>query len=380
MAPLPRHARSTVAIGAALALAGGLAAAVPALAGQPAGPASAAVALTDRHAGSDSGEHERHGYAEVPLVSDITGLGAVTDAHSVNPWGIAFGPTTPLWVADNGTSSSTLYAGANGSDPLSQLGLVVSTPPQPTGVVFNPTTSFKLPDGTPSRFVFVTLGGQIAAWTVMPSAPPPTSATVVKVKRGAVLTGAALARTGHGARLYVADQAGNEVRVYDGAWHQVRTIRDRTMPAPLAPYNVAVLRDRLYVSYSVPEGVDSSGPEGAVDVFTLRGHFLRRLVIGDPLSGPWGMVVAPERFGRFSGDLLVGNEDGGRINAFDVRTGHFEGALSTPDGTPIAHDGMWGLAFGNGTIGTPTTLIFAAGIGEYGHGLVGAISAVESQD
>jgi uncharacterized protein (TIGR03118 family) len=365
-------ARGIVAVGAALALSGGLAVAVPAAAGQPARPAPAAVTQ------SDSGEHEAHGYAEVPLVSDITGLGAVTDAHTVNPWGIAFGPTTPLWVANNGTASSTLYAGANGTAPLAQLPLVVSTPPAPTGVVFNTTTKFVV-NGAPARFIFVTLGGQIAAWTFTPPATPPTSATVVKSKAGAVFTGAALAQTSRGARLYVADAAGGKVRVYNGAWHHVRTIRDRTMPAPLAPYNVAVLRDRLYVSYAVPEGVETSGPEGAIDVFTLRGHFLRRLVIGDPLSGPWGMVIAPERFGRFSGDLLVGNEDGGQINAFDVRTGHFEGGLATPDGTPIAHDGMWGLAFGNGVIGTPTTLIFAAGIGEYEHGLVGAITPVESE-
>src|SRR4051812_28319676 len=100
MALLPKAVRSTVAIGAGLALAGGLAVAVPAAAGPPARSAPAAGTQ------SDSGEHERHGYAEVPLVSDITGLGAVTDAHSVNPWGVAFGPTTPLWVANNGTASS----------------------------------------------------------------------------------------------------------------------------------------------------------------------------------------------------------------------------------------------------------------------------------
>lgn len=40
-----------------------------------------------------------------------------------------------------------------------KLGLTVSTPPAPTGVVFNDTDQFTLPDGTASRFLFDTLGG-----------------------------------------------------------------------------------------------------------------------------------------------------------------------------------------------------------------------------
>lgn len=360
--------RTTAVLGTGLALAGALGAVVPAAAHPAARQAAAAT----------TGSAAR-GYQEVPLVSDVAGLGRVTDASLVNPWGIAFGSTTPLWVSNEGTSTSTLYAGANGTDPIGALPLVVRTPPHPTGVAANPTTRFRVA-GAPARFVFVTLGGQLAAWTFTPPAAPPTSTTVMWTQHGAVFTGVALARTRAGARLYAADAAGGAVRVYNGRFRPVRTIRDRTVPAPLAPYNVAVLGGRLYVSYALPEGVTTAGPEGAIDVFTLRGHLLRRLVTGGPLSGAWGMAVAPADWGRFSGDLLVGNEDGGAINAFDPATGHFEGALATPGGTPIAHDGMWGLAFGNGVIGTPRTLIFAAGIGEYGHGLVGAITPVRADD
>ena len=86
------------------------------------------------------------------------------------------------------------------------------------------------------------------------------------------------------------------------------------------------------------------------------------------------MVMAPAHWGRFGGMLLVGNEDGGRINAFDPATGAFRGPLRDAAGAPLANDGLWGLAFGNGAFGTPRTLIFAAGIDEYTHGLVGTIS------
>ena len=40
------------------------------------------------------------------------------DPNLVNPWGMAAGPTTPLWVSDNGADVSTLYTAAPGSIPV----------------------------------------------------------------------------------------------------------------------------------------------------------------------------------------------------------------------------------------------------------------------
>src|SRR5213595_3353164 len=79
-------------------------------------------------------------YRQTNLVSDIPGVARVTDPNLVNPWGLAAGPTTPLWVADNGTDVSTLYSGGvRGSIPVTAP-LVVSIPGgAPTGTVFNPT-------------------------------------------------------------------------------------------------------------------------------------------------------------------------------------------------------------------------------------------------
>ena len=33
----------------------------------------------------------------------------ITDPNLVNPWGVSFSPTSPLWVSDEGTGVSTLY-------------------------------------------------------------------------------------------------------------------------------------------------------------------------------------------------------------------------------------------------------------------------------
>jgi hypothetical protein len=41
----------------------------------------------------------------------------------------------------------------------------------------------------------------------------------------------------------------------------------------------------------------------------------------------------------------------------------------------ITIDGLWGLMFGNGVAGTPSTLFFTAGIAKETHGLMGTITA-----
>ena len=84
--------------------------------------------------GSASGAVTLHGFRQINLVSDIPGRAQLTDSHLVNPWGIAAGPTTPLWVADNGTGVATLYAGSVQGSPVMQVPLIVSVmglPAQP---------------------------------------------------------------------------------------------------------------------------------------------------------------------------------------------------------------------------------------------------------
>src|SRR5581483_12375688 len=44
------------------------------------------------------------GYLQVNLVSDQAGSALITDPNLVNPWGVAFLPTGPFWIADNGSN------------------------------------------------------------------------------------------------------------------------------------------------------------------------------------------------------------------------------------------------------------------------------------
>jgi uncharacterized protein (TIGR03118 family) len=111
-----------------------------------------------------------------------------------------------------------------------------------------------------------------------------------------------------------------------------------------------------------------------IDVFDTDGHLLKRLVSHGPLNSPWGLAIAPNHFGRFSGALLVGNFGNGRINAFDPVSGAFLGTLKDRSGRPLAIDGLWSLTFGTGQgTGSPRTLFFTAGINDEKDGLFGTL-------
>jgi uncharacterized protein (TIGR03118 family) len=339
-----------------------------------------AVPLTGTPVAAASSHHNR-AHQQTTLVSSAPATApAVQDAALINPWGIAFGVganATPLWVANEGTATSTLYSGANDTTAtVTKLGLTVTTPTSPTGVVVNNNTAaFKLPDGRSSKFIFDTLGGEIAGWA---APPPPTSTTTMVTQTGSAFTGLAIAETPKGPRLYAADAVKGVVRVYNGAWKQVNTFTDKQVPKNMVPYNVATIGQRVFVSYAPALGKKAK-IQGQVDVFKFGGHLTHRLIVGGKLDEPWGMVVAPDNWGRFGGDLLVGNRLGGAIHAYDRSSGALKGTVQTLAGHAIKNDGLWGMQFGNGIIGTTRTLIIAAGIHDYTAGIIAAIKPVQRQ-
>jgi uncharacterized protein (TIGR03118 family) len=98
------------------------------------------------------------------------------------------------------------------------------------------------------------------------------------------------------------------------------------------------------------------------------------------MNAPWGIARAPGNFGRFSGDLLIGNFGDGRINAFEQRSGRTftpAGELRTGNGKRLVIDGLWALQFGHGAAnnGPANTLFFTAGPDDEAHGLFGTIAA-----
>jgi uncharacterized protein (TIGR03118 family) len=78
-------------------------------------------------------------------------------------------------------------------------------------------------------------------------------------------------------------------------------------------------------------------------------------------------------FGRFSGDILIGNFGDGQINAFDS-DGNFRGTLRDNNGKPLAIDGLWTLTLGGGRNSNSDTLYFTAGPNGEVDGLFGTIA------
>ena len=322
-------------------------------------------------------------YEQHNLVSDGAVPADLVDAALVNAWGLVASATSPWWVADNGTDSSTLYNGSTGA----KLSLRVSVPSAPTGVVFNGGTGFVVTSGSTSgaaRFIFATEEGTILGWS--PSVAPTQAVVAVDNSAGgAVYKGLAIASTAAGDRLYATNFHAGTVDVFDAAFHPVLGgFTDAALPPGYAPFGIRHLGSTIYVTYALQDADkhdDVAGVgHGFVNAFDTEGNLLRRVASTGRLNSPWGLAVAPADFGTFSGDLLVGNFGDGHINAFDP--GHFRGdgelrprgQLHAADGPPITIDGLWAIAFGNGAAAGPTNaLFFTAGPFGEAHGLFGKL-------
>ena len=323
-------------------------------------------------------------YKQTNLISDLNGVARITDPNLVNPWGMAAGASTPLWIADNGTNVSTLYSGGiRGSIPTI-VPLVVKIPEgAPTGIVFNTTRdSFKIEQGGvrgPATFIFDSEAGVISAW--MKTTPLLDSAKKMVTTHEGVYKGLAIATSSQGPMLYASNFHAGTIDVFDHNFKPVSIpggFTDPNLPAGYAPFNIQALAGNLYVTYAQQDEAkedDVAGRgHGFVDVYDNDGHLLHRLISRGDLNSPWGLVIAPKNFGVFGGDLLVGNFGDGAIHAYDPTTGAQQGQLMNSDRRPILIDSLWGLRFGNGVTGTHETLLFTAGIGDEGHGLFGEIN------
>jgi len=308
-----------------------------------------------------------------------------TDANLVNGWGITAGPPTiptPWWVSDNGTSKSTLYRGDGTKVPLT-----VSVPGGPTGTVFNLAGRGFDVTGTggtgTSRFLFATEGGQVLGWN--PTATGITAVPGFTTSDGAIYKGLAIGMDSDGWHLYAADFHNAKVDVLDSNFAldtDTSKFVDPGIPAGFAPFGIQNLNGHIFVTYAKQDAAAhdeiAGGGLGFVSMFGTDGSFEGRVFSHGMLNAPWGLAWAPSGFGKFSGELLVGNFGNGRINAFAPTPDGWEprGPMSGTDHRPIFIDGLWGIGFGNGGGSGPlTTLYFAAGPAGETEGLFGSITA-----
>jgi len=345
---------------------------------------TAAIAIAASVAAFAGAASPGNSFTVTNLVADSGSSAPNTDPALVNGWGLSAGPTTPWWASDNGTNESTLYNGTGAKQALT-----VTVAGGPTGTVFNGNASdFVVTQNGVSgaaRFLFSTQAGTILGWS------PTVNATtaipgVDRSSQKAVYRGLATLNN----RLYATDFHNNRVDVFDASFRPVtlaRGFRDAKLPKGYAPFGIQALGGSIFVTYAkqdTAKRVDvPGGGRGYVDEYTPDGKLVARVASGGrknaPPNAPWGLALAPSNFGPFSGDLLVGNFGNGRISAYHDRGNGkwgFAGQLRRGDGTPIAINGLWAIAFGNGSAAGPTTsLYFLAGPNGETHGLFGAITA-----
>ena len=199
---------------------------------------------------------------------------------------------------------------------------------------------------------------------------------------GAVYKGLAIGTQKNGTTLlYAANFRHGTVDVFNSQWQQVNSLTDGALPAGFAPFNAQVLDGHLFVTFAKQDAFKHDDVAGAgngyVDEFSLTGKLIARVASNGPLNSPWGMAIAPEDFGKFAGDLLVGNFGDGTIDAYNLHNDKFVGKLDGIDGKPISIGDLWALTPGNGgEAESKGEIFFTAGVQDEASGLFGAIAPV----
>lgn len=335
-------------------------------------------------------------YVQINLVSNTKGMAPVIDPNLVDPWGNSISASSPFWISNHLSGTSTLYNGSGTITPT-----VVKIPAasasaagalgRPTGQVQNNLSTatpapfiLPAPNGKTASFIFATEDGTISAWNGSVVAGTAV-VTVDNSPSKAVYKGLAIGASAQGPTLYAANFYSGNIDVFNGAWAPIMlagTFADPAVPAGFAPFNIWNIGGKLYVAYAkqnVAKNLDVGSPgNGYVAVFDLNGNLITHLVSGGALNSPWGLAIAPANWGTFSNALLVGNFGDGRINAFNATTGAALGTLNTPAGQPVTIPGLWAILFGNGKSGGDTnTLYFTAGVpngSPVPFGLLGALA------
>ncbi len=347
-------------------------------------------------------------YVQTNLVSNIPGMAPTTDPNLQGAWGLSLSTMSPFWISNQASGTATLYSVNPTTNQANIVHLVVpitnqGTPPAPTNPNTNgptgqvaigapgiTTVSTDFPVGTTpgmtakADFAFANIDGSISAWGGV--SPSRIEATVL----GASFTGLAIGNLPNGgaAQLYAADQNSGNIDVFNNKWQMTGTFSDPNFakfPAGYAAFNVQNLSvngtQTLFVTYA-----NQLTTGGIVDEFKTDGTFIKTLIndtAGVNLAAPWGLAIAPAGWGKFSGDLLVGNNNPNsagltEINAYNLTNGLWQGTLTLDTGQPFSETELWALSFGSGSSkgGSMDTLYFTAGLDNNTNGLIGAISSV----
>src|SRR5262249_49398172 len=233
-------------------------------------------------------------FTQTNLVSDVPGMAKTMDANLVNPWGMALGLNSGIWVSNNKSGKATTYDGTGQSIPSGSPQIVTIPAPgasgsasSPTGVATNATSGFVISTGAasaPSAELFATEDGTIAGWNA--SVDPARAVIAVdNSAAGAVYKGLALGFNESGAFLFATNFATGTVDVFDSKFQPVNTrgmFMDRFLPDGYAPFGISAINGKLYVTYALQDAQKKADVPGAghgfIDIFDTERHLLTRFV------------------------------------------------------------------------------------------------------
>ena len=318
------------------------------------------------------------------LVSDGFVAANHLDPQLKNPWGVSFQPGGPLWISDNNSGLSTFYDQSGVEQGVVAIPGGGGGAGNPTGQVFNAGAGFPITKNgvtAPANFIFVGEDGGISGWN--PAVDPNNAVIAVNnAPGGAVYKGATLGAVNGKTELFVTNFHAGTIEVYDDTFSSVPIgggFRDRRVPKGFAPFNIQNINGQLYVTYAKQDATGQNDVGGAgngfVDVYDTSGRLIRRLQHGKFLDSPWGVAVAPSTWGRFAGDILVGQFKSGQIAIYNAKGGSFLGLLRDQNNQPVQIDRLWTLTPGSGSpIGPPGALYFTAGVNNENDGLFGSFT------
>jgi len=341
----------------------------------------------DRMKVQAQGDDKRDDYRVTILVSNEADEAPHQDLDLRNAWGISASGTSPWWVANNASATSSIFDGdGNPAGPMK-----IQVPGAPTGTVFNGSGSFMMASGAPAIFLFASEDGTFSGWN--PGVNP--NAVVVHSEDGAIYKSLAI----HGTTLYSADFGSCTLDTFhgdffNGTFEEFDTaggFADGSIPSGYCAFGVQAIGDSIFVTYAKREGEDEAHGVGLgfVREFDADGNLIAKVANRGQLNAPWGLAMAPDDFGKFGGCLLVGNFGDGKINAY-CKSGHGggdDGEQGDDHGANWHHagklkqnhhtlviDGLWGIGFGNGHAAGPTNVLyFAAGPDEEVNGYYGKV-------
>jgi uncharacterized protein (TIGR03118 family) len=326
-------------------------------------------------------------FRQTKLASNLPNVANNVIPPLVNPWGIAFLPGNPFFVADNKDGRVTsLDATGSGASPggFAVVNAAGTGSDNPTGIIADGNSFFAGPFLI-KPFILVTDRGTVLSWGPDAHGDLPQSATlqVDHGSTGAAYKSVAILNSSLTApALAVTDFHGGFIETFLPGFSPVAlpgSFLDPNLPAGYAPFGIQVIGNQVFVSYAAQDSAKhdpvSGAGNGIVNVFDMDGNLVRRFATGGSLNIPLAITQASANFGPFSNDILIGNTGDGKINAFDPASGNLMGTLSDGDGNDLVEIGLHGLTFRLDGFGDPNALYFTSQVANDQSGQFGAITS-----